>query len=129
MKKMLILLLVFGLASAASAAAHVEDFQSYTTGSISGQGNWTGDSAPQVVDEGGNKFWRYTGDTSEDATYNAITGYTEDQFALLFDMRSSIKGGNGTDEWGTSTPSQIQLLASNDSADPVHLKINQTIIT
>ena len=124
MKKFLILLLVFGLASAASAAVNiVEDFQAYTVGSINGQGGWTGSDTPQVADEGGNKFWRYTGAPGDKRVSRPLPAFDDDVWTLKFDMRASQKGGNGADEWATNTPSQLQIF--DQSTDPIHFKFNQ----
>ena len=134
MKKLLILLLVLGVASAASAALPVEDFEAKTLGPVVPQGggigftaNWADDVLPQVASEVGNQFWRYVRqDTDDDYTSRLFTPLAADtQYTVYLQFRSSQKGGNGADEWGTNTPGGFQLR-QDGGPDPLHMKVNQS---
>ena len=117
MKKLLILLLVFGLASAASAALPVtDDFESpMTLGALNGQGNWSASSSFEVVSETGNQYCEnaYAGTK----TANRTLAFSDDVYRLDLDFRL----GSRQDTWGTGTPCQLQVRES-DGADPIHLK-------
>ena len=133
MKKLLILLLVFGLASAASAALPSADFEDNTVGQLVGQGgdtgftnNWDGSTEVSVASETGNQYWSATPNGAEYSTNRLFTPLAADtQYTIYLKFRASQKGGNGTDEWATNTPGHFQLR-KNDGGDPIHLKINQS---
>jgi hypothetical protein len=133
-KKLLVLLLVLGLASAASAVVS-DDFESpKTVGDLDGQGggvgftnNWSSVGTTIDVDsETGNQFWRYYSDTSDDSSNRLFTPLAADtQYTIYLKFRASQKGGNGTDEWATNTPGHFQLR-KDGGPDPIHLKVNQS---
>jgi hypothetical protein len=132
-KKLLVLLLVLGLASAASALP-AEDFEAKTIGALDGQGggtdftnNWYGESTAVAVDsETSNQFLRFSPDTADLGSYRLFTPMAADtQYTIYMKFRSSQKAGNGSDEWSTNTPSSVQLR-KDGGADPLHLKINQS---
>ena len=133
MKKFLILLLVLGVASAASAALPVEDFEAKTLGDLDGQGggtgftaNWSADLEIDVASETGNQFWTCTpsgGDYGSSRLMDPLAA--GGQYTIYIDFRASQKGGNGADEWATNSPSHFQLRQDGGS-DPLHMKLNQS---
>jgi hypothetical protein len=117
MKKLLILLLVLGLASSASAALPVtDDFESpMTLGNLSGQGNWSASSSFDVVSETGNQYCEnaYAGTK----TANRTLAFSDDVYAVQVDFRM----GSRQNTWGTGTCTQLQVREAS-GADPVHIK-------
>ena len=134
MKKLLILLLVLGLASAASALP-ADDFETpKTVGDLDGQGggtgfttNWDADDTIEVDSETGNQFWRYTSETDSQGSSRLYTpfGGSGGQYEVYIKFRASQKGGNATDEWNTDSPGHFQLREDGGN-DPLHLKLNQS---
>jgi hypothetical protein len=134
MKKLLILLLVLGLSSAAWAYP-ADDFESpKTVGDLDGQGggsgftnNWSSpDTTIDVDSETDNQFWRYNSDGSDDSSNRLFTALEAGgEYTIYLKFRASQKGGNGTDEWATNTPGHFQLR-EDGAADPLHLKVNQS---
>jgi hypothetical protein len=134
MKKLLILLLVLGLSSAAWAYP-ADDFESpKTVGQLHGQGggtgftgNWDGDTTIDVASETDNQFWRYYSGTDSQGTARLYTpfGGSGGQYEVYIKFRASQKGGNGTDEWQTNSPGHFQLREDGGN-DPLHLKLNQS---
>jgi len=133
-KKLLVLLLVLGLASAASAVVS-DDFESpKTVGDLHDQSggtgftnNWSSDGTTiDVNSESGNQYWRYNSDGSDDSSNRMFTALAADtQYTIYLKFRASKKGGNASDEWGTNTPGHFQLR-KDDGADPLHMKVNQS---
>ena len=132
-KKLLVLLLVLGLASAAGAALPVEDFEAKTLTSVVPQGggtgfttNWAGDTQPVVASETGNQFWSVTPNEGDYGTERLFTPLgAGGQYTIYLKFRASQKGGNEADEWSTNSPGHFQLREA-DGPDPLHLKINQS---
>ena len=132
-KNLLVLLLVLGLASAASALP-AEDFEAKTLTSVVPQGggtgfttNWGGDTQPVVASETGNQFWSVTPNTGDYGTDRLYTpfGGSGGQFTVYIKFRASQKGGNGADEWSTNSPGHFQLREDGGN-DPLHMKLNQS---
>jgi len=123
MKKMLILLLVLGFASAASAYPEA-DFEDLTVGALAGQAGGSGWSAGydsvgvvDVAQETGNQFLRYAGTGSTEQAHRDITGFTSDAYTLTYRQRWSAPVAN----WGNGT-SEIQIGNAGRSLDPIHIK-------
>jgi hypothetical protein len=116
MKKLLILLLVLGLASYASAALPIsDDFEAMTLGDLNGQGSWTGSSSFDVVSETGNQYVEnaYAGTK----TANRSLAFSDDVYALELDFSM----GSRQNTWGTGTCTQLQVREAS-GADPIHIK-------
>jgi len=129
-KKLIVLLLVLGLASTASAALPIwDDFEEWPNGGGGWTGPWTGDTEINQASETGNNFWRYNSDGSNRGTDRMFTPLAAGgQYYVYVKFRASQKGGNASDEWGTNTPGGIQMTSSNTGKDPLHLKINQSAL-
>jgi len=117
-KKFIVLLLVLGLASTASATVNVwDDFESgYPNGGGGWAGPWSGSSTFDLLQETGNKYLSndYAGTKSIGRDMTAIS---ENQYSFQLDVRMNARQNT----WGTGTTSQIQLR-EDDGNDPVHLK-------
>jgi hypothetical protein len=135
-KKLLSLILVLALASAANAVLPSDDFESpKTVGDLHDQGggvgfsnNWqAADTTIDVDSETGNQYWRYNSDGSDDSSNRLFTTALDagGQYTIYLKFRASQKGGNGTDEWATNTPGHFQLR-EDGGKDPLHLKVNQS---
>ena len=125
MKKLLILLLVLGLASAASAVVNVtEDFEptATTVGALNGQNGgtgwsaaWSGSGSYSVLSETSNQYYSNAYAGTKDIS-RGITAFSDRQFTVSLFVRM----GSRQNTWGTGTPCELQLREG--SVDPIHLK-------
>jgi len=116
-KKFIVLLLVLGLASTASATVNVwDDFESgYPNGGGGWDGPWSGSSSFDWLEETGNKYLSngYAGTKS----IGRDLSFSEDVYSVQMDFRL----GSRQNTWGTSSPCQFQVR-EGDGNDPVHIK-------
>ena len=125
MKKLLILLLVLGLAGSASAALPViSDAEDLTVGegALNGQnggtnwtGAWSGSGSFDVVAETGNQY--LSNNYAGTKTMNRALSFSEDVYSVSLDFRM----GSRQNTWGTGTTTQLQVREAS-GADPVHIK-------
>ena len=130
MKKLLVLLLVFGLACVTNANPSVsEDFDSLAPGALNGQGggigwsgNWNANSSWQIVAGGSSGSTNYIEDVTVSTTYaernlaNAITGSQN----YIIEMVSDCYGTPNQD-W--SSTQGIAMIDLGDPDDDIALQI------
>lgn len=131
-KRLLILVLVLGLASIASAVTIVEaDFEDLAIGDLNGQGggsewsaNWNGHVCYDVVQESGNKYVRHIGTADGNNMNRSITTFSAGEYSFLHQIRFS----DPIETWGTTSPFEIQFsdTVGGGGTDPIHVKYDPT---